>query len=382
MPKLILDIMGGDYAPQACLEGAQQALAELHGELVLIGDEQVMRTAMARRRFRSLRSAIEKPSSSRLRVTWVQASETIEMEDSIRAIRKKPQASINIGCRLAAEDWRAWKAGAANASPSAFISAGHSGAMMASALLSMGRFPGVERPAIAVKLPTLSPDGCVVLDVGANVDCKAEHLRDFAVMGSLFAQVERKNPSLPRVGVLSNGEERSKGNELTREAAALIEKLPCFSSDEHPIGDFIGYCEGKEIFKGQVDCVVSDGFVGNVMLKSVEGVGSAVVSILKQEAKRNPLTTIGFLLASGVFRRLKRKLDYAEYGAAPLLGVAGYALICHGRSNGKAIKNALLRAQSALESRLVERLEEALALALGPQSSPVEVSAPHRAERS
>lgn len=230
---------------------------------------------------------------------------------------------------------------------------------MASALLHMGRLPGVERPAIAVKLPSLSEDGCVVLDVGANVDCKPENLRDFAIMGALFAQVERKRKTLPKVGVLSNGEERSKGNELTRQAADLIEKLPCFQGP-HAVGQFVGYAEGKEIFKGQIDVIVTDGFVGNIVLKSVEGLGSAVVKILKTEAKRNPLTILGFGLAAGVFRNLKRKLDYAETGAAPLLGVAGYAFICHGRSDGKAIKNALLRTQAALNSRYIERLESAL----------------------
>jgi glycerol-3-phosphate acyltransferase PlsX len=276
------------------------------------------------------------------------------MEDSIRAIRSKPGASINVGCALAA---RAYKE---KNESTAFISAGHSGAMMASALMNMGRLPNVERPAIAVKLPTLSPNGCVVLDVGANVDCKPEHLRDFAVMGALFAQVERRTPGLPLVGVLSNGEERSKGNELTRAALALIEPLKCFQADEHAVGKFVGYSEGKEIFRGQVDVVVTDGFVGNVVLKSVEGLGSAVVTILKREAKSSLLTPLGFLLAAAAFRRLKRKLDYAEYGAAPLLGVAGYAFICHGRSNPRAMKNALLRALSAVEERLVERLEGAL----------------------
>jgi glycerol-3-phosphate acyltransferase PlsX len=293
------------------------------------------------------------------------------MEDSIRAIRSKPNATINVGCQLAAKSYLASKslernrdsqANSENDSVvSAFISAGHSGAIMASALLQMGRLPGVERPAIAVKLPTLSPDGCVLVDVGANVDCKPEHLRDFAIMGALYAQAERHTHTLPKVALLSNGEEKKKGNELTRASLALIEKLPCFQSDPEAIGEFLGYTEGKEIFKGQVDVVVTDGFVGNVVLKSVEGLGSAVTTILKSEAKRNPLTILGFLLSAGVFARFKRKLDYAEYGAAPLLGVAGYVFICHGRSNPRAIKNALLRARSAMKGKLVERLESTLA---------------------
>jgi glycerol-3-phosphate acyltransferase PlsX len=226
----------------------------------------------------------------------------------------------------------------------------------------MGRLRDVERPAIAVKLPTLSPDGCVLIDVGANVDCRPEHLRDFAIMGAAFASVERENPELPRVGLLSNGEERSKGNELTRAAAELIEKLPCLKPENpRAIGNFAGYAEGKEIFKGQVDVVVTDGFVGNVVLKSVEGLGSAVVTLMKQEGKKNFLNILGFLFSAGAFRRLKKKLDYAETGAAPLLGVAGYAFVCHGRSNARAIKNALLRASTTVQERLIERLEEALA---------------------
>jgi glycerol-3-phosphate acyltransferase PlsX len=354
--------MGGDHAPQANLEGAQQALPELEGELILIGDEKVLKAALEKRRYRFLKQAIALGESNPgCVVRIIHASENIEMDDTIRAIRAKPNATINIGCRMAAEDWDKTKKDRAH-EPSAFISAGHSGAMMASALLNMGRLKGAERPAIAVKLPSLSPDGCVVLDVGANVDCKPEHLRDFAIMGALFAQVERKTFSPPRVGILSNGEERSKGNELTRAALELIEALPVWQG-EGQIGKFVGYSEGKEMFKGQVDVVVCDGFVGNVVLKSVEGVGSAVVQTLKREAKVNPLNLMGFMMAADAFRRLKKKLDYAEYGAAPLLGVAGYAFICHGRSNAKAIKNALLRTQAALKTRFVEQLESALAVA-------------------
>ena len=230
---------------------------------------------------------------------------------------------------------------------------------MASALLNMGRLKQIERPAIAVTLPTLGPHGCVVLDVGANVDCKPEHLRDFALMGSLYASASMKG-KLPRVGVLSNGEERSKGNELTRATLALMDAQKCYQAGPDQVAEFQGYCEGKEIFKGQLNVAVTDGFVGNLVLKSVEGLGLAVVSLLKREAKANPMNLLGFALASQAFRRLKKKLDYAEYGAAPLLGVAGYAFICHGRSDGRAIKNALLASQTALESHFLERLERLL----------------------
>ena len=350
--------MGGDRAPHSPLDGALDALDELRSkgaELVLLGDEAVIRPLLSKKHYRPLAEALANPEKAGIRVTLHHTSETIGMEDSIRTIRAKPNATINLGCKMAGEDYKAQGHGR-----TAFVSAGHSGAMMVSALLHMGRLDGVERPAIAVKLPTLSPNGCVVLDVGANVDCKPQHLRDFAIMGALFAQVERQEPGLPRVGVLSNGEERSKGNELTRATLELIDQLECFRPGPQQVGQFVGYSEGKEIFKGHVDVVVTDGFVGNVVLKSVEGLGSAVVTILKREAKSSLLTPLGFLLAAQAFRRLKRKLDYAEYGAAPLLGVAGYAFICHGRSNPLAMKNALLRAQSALEQNFVERLEGAL----------------------
>jgi glycerol-3-phosphate acyltransferase PlsX len=354
--RLILDVMGGDHAPAANLEGAARALPELarHDcELVLLGDEPVVRRHLERRRHRALRLALEETAVGRRRgapVRLVHAPESIDMADSIRAVRNKPQASINVGMRMI------------RAEGGAFISAGHSGAVMASALLNLGRLPAVERPAIAVKLPTLSPDGCVLLDVGANVDCRPEHLRDFAVMGAVYGAVERESPGTPRVGLLSNGEEPSKGTEVTRAALALCAAVPGFARDgQGAIGRFTGYTEGKELFAGHVDVVVTDGFVGNLVLKSVEGLGSAVVKLLKRSARTSPMTMLGFLLSAKAFRTLKKRLDYAEYGAAPLLGVAGYVFICHGRSNAKAIKNALLRSRTALASGYVERLERALA---------------------
>lgn len=353
MPKLILDILGGDHAPHSNLHGAAMAIPELDGELILVGRKSEIQDQLhKKKRLKPLLEAFDN-EAARCVVRIVHASDDIGMVESIKSVRSKPDASINVGCRMAAEDWK-------SKTPSAFISAGHSGVMMASAFLHMGRLKGTERPAIAVKLPTLSPEGCVMLDVGANVDCKPEHLRDFAVMGALFAQAEWSSNRLPRVALLSNGEEKTKGNELTRNAMELIERLPCFSESPGQVGEFVGYVEGKEFFKGQVDVVVTDGFVGNLVLKAVEGLGSAVVTLLKRGAKKNPFNMLGFFLSAGAFRDLKKKLDYAEYGAAPLLGVAGYAFICHGRSNAKAIKNALLRAQTALNSRFVERMEIAL----------------------
>ncbi|MEN9723838.1 MAG: acyl phosphate synthase [Pseudomonadota bacterium] len=366
MAQLILDVMGGDKAPHSILQGAVLALEDLKkqgAELILVGDQNACERILEHRRFSALRKALKDPHSG---VRWENAPDSIDMHDSIKSLRQKPGASINVGCRMAAESWKHFKNSVSPRPPAAFISAGHSGAMMASALIHMGRLKGVERPGIAVTLPTLSADGCVVLDVGANVDCKPEHLRDFAVMGALYAQVDRKSEGLPRVGILSNGEERSKGNELTRAALALIDQLPHFDK----IARFQGYAEGKEIFKGVVDVVITDGFVGNVVLKSVEGLGSAVVQILKEGARKSPIAAAGLILAAPIFRGLKKRLDYAEYGAAPLLGVAGYAFICHGRSNPKAIRNALIRAHIAQTKQVVEGLENALLENLRPPPAP------------
>lgn len=353
MTRLILDVMGGDFAPMAILEGAKQALPDIKGELILVGDETIIQSTLEKSRFRILKDCLkEGDKASGCKLSVLPASESIEMADSIRAIRSKPKASINIGCQLAAKDWQ-------ESRPSAFISAGHSGALMASSLLHMGRLTGIERPAIATKLPTLKSDGCVLLDVGANVECKPENLRDFALMGAHFAKVERTSAFLPKVAILSNGEEKSKGNPLTREAMTLIEKLSAFSPGPEQVAEFVGYAEGKEIFKGTVDVFVTDGFTGNIVLKSLEGLGEAIVTLLKNQFKQNLFTSLGLLFSAPVLAQLKQKLDYAEYGAAPLLGVAGYAFVCHGRSKAKAIKNALLRSQKALQSRYIEHIERA-----------------------
>lgn len=373
-PRLILDVMGGDKGPSIALEGALQAFPELVGELVLVGDQAVIREELKKRRFRDIARAIDTRATTGRRVTLQHASETIGMEDSIKAVRVKKDASINVGCRMAAADYEASLKNSSAHQPSAFISAGHSGAMMTSALLNMGRIRGIERPAIAIKLPNLGADGCVILDVGANVDCKPEHLRDFAIMGALFAQVEKISPGLPRVGVMANGEEKSKGNTLSQSAYDLIETHTSFSpTNPQAVGQFMGNAEGRDIFRGNFEVIVMDGFVGNVVLKALEGVGSAVVNTMKQTAKASPFTLAGYAIATGGLKQLKRKLDYAEYGAAPLLGVAGYAYICHGRSNAKAYKNALLRAQSGLKSHFVERLAAAVQQAsqgLSPNEKP------------
>lgn len=372
MIELLLDVTGGDHAPDSPLAGAALAYPELerHGtRLILLGDETVILAELKS----NSKLGVLAQAHARGALGIEHTPEVIGMGDSIKTIRSKENAPITWGCRQAGLAFKARASSPLSQTPlRGFVSAGHSGAVMAAAVLHMGRIRGIERPAIGIQLPTQSGNGCLFLDAGANVDCTPEQLRDFALMGASYAQGMRTDGALPKVGLLSNGEESSKGTELTRAALALIEASPAFrnpkpgepETSEHALrlGEFLGYVEGKEIFKGGIDVVVTDGFVGNVVLKSLEGLGSTVVKLLRTEAKRNPLAAVGFFLASGVLLGLKRKLDYAEYGAAPLFGISGYAFICHGRSNPKAMKNALLRAETTLKSGMVERLTDAMTL--------------------
>jgi len=360
MSRLLLDVMGGDHAPKAILDGALVALKDLHHPLVLIGDEQKIR-----------KHAIGKliTDGPDAKVSLIHASENIEMDDKIKAIRGKPNAPINVGTRLIEESWREYKK--TGKASDAFVSAGHSGAVMASALLTLGRLKGVERPAIATRLPTLNGKGVTCLDVGANVDCKPDHLRDFAIMGAFFASASNAGLTRPKVGILANGEERTKGNDLTRATYAILESHPLFTGgkDSKAIGEFVGYCEAKEMFRGSVDVVVMDGLIGNLILKNSEALGSFLIKILTSEAKRNPLNLLGFSLAWGAIRSFKKKVDFRETGAAPLLGVQGYIFIAHGRSDKRAIRNSLIRAQEALDAKMIERLEKAVAPEMAPSGA-------------
>jgi glycerol-3-phosphate acyltransferase PlsX len=364
MSRLLLDVMGGDHAPKAILDGALAALKDLRHPLVLIGDEAKIRKHPIAK---VLSEGPGANAEGRMSVSLVHAGENIEMEDKIKAIRGKPNAPINVGTRLAAESWKAFHNAPSGPGPDAFVSAGHSGAVMASALLTLGRIKGIERPAIATRLPTLNGKGVVCLDVGANVDCKPEHLRDFAIMGAIFATAGAAGLTRPKVGVLANGEERTKGNDLTRATYAILEGHPLFTGTPtvSPVGEFVGYCEAKEMFLGNVDVVVMDGLIGNLILKNSEALGSLLIKILTGEAKKNPLNLLGFGLAWGAIRAFKKKVDFRETGAAPLLGVQGYVFIAHGRSDKLAVRNSLLRAQEALDSKMIERL----AVAVAPETS-------------
>jgi len=321
--RVALDVMGGDFAPQEILEGARQALktsSELF--LYLVGPEEVLETF-----------------SVKERVECIPAEEWIEMHESPgEALRRKPQATICKALSLL-------KKGTVQA----VVSAGNSGAVYAGALFILGRLPGVMKPAIATVLPTLQKPA-VLIDAGANVDCKPVHLLQFAYMGALFAEQILEIPR-PRVGLLSIGEEGGKGNFLVKRAYDLLAKSPL---------NFVGNVEGRHIYQGEAEVIVCDGFVGNICLKVSEGVAEALAEMLKAEVKKDPLALLGCLLARRAFQRFKKRTDWREHGGAPLLGVNGIVIIGHGRSDAQAIKNALLIAQKFVRNRLVEKLGEAL----------------------
>lgn len=323
--KIAVDAMGGDYAPAAIVDGSVQAAADLDIPIILVGDRD------------RVEAELKRHGSKSRNITVRHASEIIGMDESpARAIRKKKDSSLKVCFDLV-------KKGEA----SAVVSAGNSGAAMAAGMFLLKKLEGVDRPAIAVTLPTMK-DPAVLLDVGGNVDCRPMHLVQFAIMGEVYARHLLKKDR-PKVGLLSNGEEEGKGNELTRETHAILKKSSM---------NYIGYVEGRDIFRGGVDVVVADGFVGNVVLKLSEGLVEAVTSMLKSEIMTSITSKIGYFLAKEAFRKLKKKVDYAEYGGAPLLGIEGICVISHGRSNPKAIKNAILRAYEFSENRVNAHLME------------------------
>jgi glycerol-3-phosphate acyltransferase PlsX len=325
--------MGGDNAPAAAVGGAIRfARAQPEHKVFLVGDEA---------RLRPLLASGSAPANVELR----HASESIDMtDDAIPAIRKKRDSSMRVGLELL-------KTGEVDA----MVSAGHSGAMMAGALFVLGRLPHVERPAIGALLPgPPGTRGWLLLDAGANVQCRPTHLVQFAVMGEAYVQ-RRFGIARPRVALLSNGEEDTKGTDLTREALALLRRSDL---------NLVGYLEGKDLFLGMADVVVTDGFTGNVVLKTSEGTAMALVSRLRAELAGAPVwRKLGALLLRPAFEQVRQMGDYAEYGGAPLLGVHGVALIAHGRSSARAfhsaLRAALETAQGGFMARVSERLDAA-----------------------
>ncbi len=324
--KIAVDAMGGDNAPQVVVEGA--VLAAREGiSVILIGDKV------------TVDSELDKYETDGLPITVAHASEVVGMAESpVSAIRKKKDSSLRV-CFNYVRDGKA----------DAVVSAGNSGAAMAAGMMVLKRLKGVERPAIAVCIPTRK-EPVIVLDVGGNVDCKPAHLVQFSLMGDVYAKYVL-NERNPRIGLLSNGSEEEKGNELTRATHALMKKTSL---------NYIGYVEGKDVNMGNVDVVVTDGFLGNVVLKLSEGVLTSVLTMLKSEIESSLISKIGYLFVKKAFKNLKKRIDYAEYGGAPLLGINGICIISHGSSNARAIKNAILRASEAVEHGLNKHLAEEL----------------------
>lgn len=326
--KVVLDAMGGDHAPQVNIEGAVQTVQESDDtEVILVGDETAIRKELKGRKYKAERISV------------VHASQVVEMHESPTvAIRKKRDSSIRVGVGLV-------KAGEADA----FVSAGHSGVVMGTSLLLLGMSKGVDRPAIATLMPTLR-DTFILLDVGANVDCKPENLHQFALMGNIYCKLILGREK-PKVGLLSIGEEDVKGNELTKEAFKLIRRSSI---------NFIGNIEGKDIFTGAADVVVCDGFTGNIALKISEGLAEVILKMLKREISNVTAGRIGYLMLKPAIRNFKKRTDYDEYGGAPLLGINGTSIISHGRSSAKAIRNALRVADDFARKRVYEAISDAI----------------------
>lgn len=340
-PRIAVDAMGADGAPRVEVEGVVSAARAHEISVILVGDEARLRAEL---------DTLGAGADARIEVRH--ASEVITMDDApSMAVKQKKQSSMRICFDLA-------KAKEVDA----VVSAGNSGAMMACGLFVLGRLPGVERPAIVTSLPTQTGE-CALLDMGANVDPKATTLAQWAVLGAVYARMLHGKPR-PRVGVLSNGSEDHKGTALTREADRLLSRALTAPTGAHGGADFdyVGYVEGRDVFRGQVDVVVTDGFTGNVVLKSVEGAAEVIMSMVREEIGRaGLLAKLGAALMVKPLRRLKRRTDYAEYGGAPLLGVNGVALVCHGGSNARAITNAIRVAARFAQSGLGEESARSIA---------------------
>jgi glycerol-3-phosphate acyltransferase PlsX len=328
--KIIVDAMGGDYAPEVVIEGAIAAVKEYDTEVVLVGDAA------------TVKALLKKHAYSGSKITVFHAAEAIEMHESAAtSVRRKRQSSIVLGINLVKEG-----------KGDAFFSAGNTGAVVSAATLTLRLLPGVERPGIAIVVPT--PGGtAMIIDVGANIDAKPAQLLQYGIMADAYAR-NIFNKTQPRVGLLNIGEEESKGTDFVKETFELLSQSRL---------NFIGNVEGKDLFSGKCDVVICDGFVGNVALKVSESLAEALQQFLRKHLKSNPMGILGYFLLKSSFRRFKAETDYSEYGGAPLLGVDGVVIIGHGRSNVKAIKNAIRVAKKEVERQVNVVIVEALNLA-------------------
>ncbi len=331
--KVVVDAMGSDNAPHPEIDGALAAARDLGVGVILVGQTERVEPELRRCGWRR---------QGDRGIEFVEAAEVIGMDEPVAAsVRRKRKSSLRIGAKLVAD-------GQADG----FVSAGNTGAAMATAKMVLGMLPGVDRPALAALIPTKSNKPVLLLDVGANSDCKPLHIAQFAIMGDAYARTVL-GIARPSVGLMSIGEEEAKGNELTKEAFPLLRDLSSLN--------FFGNIEGRDVFTGMVDVIITDGFTGNVMLKLSEGLQDAFLSMIRRELSASAITKAGAMLARPAFQRLKKKLDYSEYGGAPLLGVQRIVVIGHGSSNARAIRNAIRNVKEFSERGASERIQRGIA---------------------
>lgn len=324
MIRIAIDAMGGDFGPEPIVKGTLEALKEKSFQPILVGKKDEILSLL--------------PKGYKDKILIVEANDVIDMGDAATDALKRQESSIYKAVELVR-----------NGQADGVVSAGHSGATMTLATLRLGRLKNVLRPALVTSMPTKSGKRSILMDAGANVDCKAEHLFQFGIMGYYYAQDMYKLSS-PRVGLLANGEEDSKGNEVTKEAFKLLEGQK----------GFVGNVEGNNIFDGSCDVIVCDGFIGNLVLKASEGVASTISYFIKEYIRKSPIAITGALLMRKVFHLLKKEIDYAEIGGAPLVGIKGCAIVSHGKSNPKAIKNAIFQAIRYVDNGVNEHIEKRL----------------------
>jgi len=319
--QIALDAMGGDHGSEELITGALLAAEQEGLNVTLVGDEKCLQEILDK---------LSPSAATAARINIVHSSQVIGMDEHpVNAIRKKKDSSVMVAFDLV-------RRGEADA----VVSAGNSGATMAAGVRKLGRLSGIARPGIASLFPTLKKP-VVLMDIGANVDCRAQHLLQFAVMASAFSRIN--DITNPKVGLLTIGEETGKGNSLIKETYPLLEKSSL---------NFIGNVEGRDVFQGDVDVIVCDGFVGNICLKISEGLAEAAMEMLKDEIVKSLPAKVGYLLARPAFKAFKKRVDYAEYGGAPLLGLDGTGIVCHGKSNSQAIKNAIVEASKMIKYKI------------------------------
>ncbi|PHM17673.1 MAG: phosphate acyltransferase [Sulfuricurvum sp. PD_MW2] len=324
MIRIAIDAMGGDFGPEPIVRGTIEALKEKKFQPILVGKKDEILSLL--------------PKGYKDKILIIEADDVIDMADAATDALKRQESSIYKAVELVR-----------NGEADGVVSAGHSGATMTVATLRLGRLKNVLRPALVTSMPTKSGKRSILMDAGANVDCKAEHLFQFAIMGYYYAKDMYKMEH-PRVGLLANGEEDSKGNEVTKDAFKLLEGQQ----------GFVGNVEGNNIFDGSCDVIVCDGFIGNLVLKASEGVASTISYFIKEYIRKSPIAITGALLMRKVFKLLKKEIDYAEIGGAPLVGIKGCAIVSHGKSNPKAIKNAIFQAIRYVDNGVNEHIEKRL----------------------